>query len=175
MVEILTGRHQNSCLVPKCYSTVEKRLFQLLYLKMGDLIWACNCSLVRCLDCSWWRQFSGPVGRNLRQGVCWKFVEDLRQCNLKHFWKRLLAEYQGSRRMLYNVIQNVDWIKLCIIIWIEFKWTGTTHTLDYIWRLWLLVLIFLILSVKREANSLQALVFRSSEATDTGGIVSCRQ
>ena len=76
--------------------------------------------------------------------------------------------------MLYNVYQVcvIDWVKLCHVIRVGFRWTKQ----QYISRTWYSALtdclIFWILAVKNDANSLQALVDRCSEATGTGGFVS---
>ena len=67
--------------------------------------------------------------------------------------------------MLNNVLQAfiIYQTELCHDIWTEFA-VPDTEALTA-------CLIFIILSVKKEANSLQALVDRNSEATDTGVFV----
>ena len=81
-----------------------------------------------CLDCTffrvaWWRQFTGPVGRHLREEICWQFVED--RNNFEKACRQNIKAARGGFQMLYNVLQvfMVDRLELCHTTQIDFKWT----------------------------------------------------
>ncbi len=83
------------------------------------LIRACSCSLMQCLDCSffmtWWEQFSGPLGRHRREERCWHSARDLRPYNWTHFWKSLLEEYQEKEKQ-HMLRINSQLVVLCSVI-----------------------------------------------------------
>ena len=131
-----------------------------------------------CLDCSssgvvLWLQSSWLGGRHLREETCWQSAADLKSCSLKCFWRTLLVKYQGSRSMIMSrlFLALIGWNCAMVLKLVLDGHNNNTHPVPSTVAL-TTCKIFSILAVKKDANSLHALVDRCSEAIGTGGVVS---
>ena len=140
VVEILTGRHQNSYLLLGNCLAAEKQILHWFYINLEGSIWAYNYSLPMCLDFlhELLNQFSWLVGRHLREETCWQSVADLGSFSLK-----LAGNIKAAGRrfqMLYYVMQVFVILSLWHSIWGGFRWTygeNTSHAwygvTDHFW------------------------------------------